>query len=112
MESAVVITPVTGLTDGLVADFAVRPAVVTFRPLKDRLQPLGQRGDLADGAAQQLHPPGVPGVEQEMLRRGTGEVAAKVVAVDEFHLAEVSGGESANGGAVQRDPGELAGVEV
>ena len=112
VEPAVVVTPVAGLTDGLVANLAVCPAIVTFRPLKDRLQPLGQRGDLADGAAQQLHPPGVPGVEQEMLRRGTGEVAAEVVAVDKLHLAEIAGGESANGGAVQRDPGELAGVEV
>ena len=47
-----------------------------------------------------------------MLRRGPGEVAAEVVAVDKLHLAEIAGGESANGRAVEGDLGELAGVEV
>ena len=47
-----------------------------------------------------------------MLGRGPGEVAAKMVAVDELHLTEIAGGELANGGAVESDPGELAGVEL
>ena len=35
-----------------------------------------------------------------------------MVAVDKLHLAEIAGGESANGRAVEGDLGELAGVEV
>ena len=63
VETAVVITPVTGLADGLIVDFTVRPAFIIFRATKDRPQPLGQRCDLADSTTQQLHPAGVPGVE-------------------------------------------------
>ena len=107
VEPTIVVAPVAGLADGLVVDLAVRPAVVIFRPLKERLQPLGQWGDLAHGVAPQLQPACVPGVDQEMLVRRPGEVAAEMVAVDQQHLAKVSCPELANGRAVKGDPGEL-----
>ena len=48
VKPAVVIAPVSRLTDRLVGDLAVRPAIVIFRPLKNRLQPSRQLGDFAN----------------------------------------------------------------
>ena len=47
-----------------------------------------------------------------MLLRGTGEVAAEVVAIDELHLAEVTSSQLPDSRAIEGDPGDLADVEA